>query len=237
MMATTCSASGQPFPDDVRLQDGSWNRQHAGIHARRHHRDVSICGWIIRWIWRRCGSWRCAPICPCWRRIPSRPAIPRRPSHWHRRCRCPGRDHPQSGPALDGRLWRPPDHAHGRRHARFGKMADHARRRLSLCVVGDQFIELFRAGVPVRRQFRRRSDPKNISNLQFAPTFNIGLPDHWFITLYPSPDIRINYGDPVTGQTGRLFLPFDARIGRQLSKNVAIVIRAGGADYQGLPGL
>jgi hypothetical protein len=68
---------------------------------------------------------------------------------------------------------------------------------------------------------------KNISNLQFAPTFNIGLPDHWFITLYPSPDIRINYGDPVTGQTGRLFLPFDARIGRQLSKNVAMSFELG----------
>ena len=74
------------------------------------------------------------------------------------------------------------------------------------------------AGDPTRR---------NISNLQFAPTFNLGLPDHWFITLYPSPDIRINYGDPVTGQTGRLFLPFDARIGRQLSKNVAMSFELG----------
>ena len=74
------------------------------------------------------------------------------------------------------------------------------------------------AGDPTRR---------NISNLQFAPTFNLGLPDHWFITFYPSPDIRINYGDPVTGQTGRLFLPFDARIGRQLSKNTALSFELG----------
>jgi hypothetical protein len=74
------------------------------------------------------------------------------------------------------------------------------------------------AGDPTRR---------NISNLQFAPTFNLGLPDHWFITFYPSPDIRINYGDPVTGQTGRLFLPFDARIGRQLSNNVALSFELG----------
>jgi hypothetical protein len=63
---------------------------------------------------------------------------------------------------------------------------------------------------------------KNISNLQFAPTFNLGLPDRWFITFYPSPDIRINFGDPITGQTGRLFLPFDARIGRKLSDNAAL---------------
>jgi hypothetical protein len=74
------------------------------------------------------------------------------------------------------------------------------------------------AGDPTRR---------NISNLQFAPTFNLGLPDHWFITFYPSPDIRINYGDPITGQTGRLFLPFDARIGRQLSNNVALSFELG----------
>jgi hypothetical protein len=81
----------------------------------------------------------------------------------------------------------------------------------------------------VRYDVSFAGDPtrKNISNLQFAPTFNLGLPDHWFITFYPSPDIRINYGDPITGQTGRLFLPFDARIGRQLSNNVALSFELG----------
>jgi hypothetical protein len=76
----------------------------------------------------------------------------------------------------------------------------------------------------VRYDVSFAGDPtkKNISNLQFAPTFNIGLPERWFLTLYPSPDIRINYGDPITGQTGRLFLPFDVRVGRQLSNNVAL---------------
>jgi hypothetical protein len=74
------------------------------------------------------------------------------------------------------------------------------------------------AGDPTRR---------NISTLQFGPTFNLGLPDRWFLTFYPSPDIRINYGDPITGQTGRLFLPFDARIGRQLSHNVALSFELG----------
>jgi hypothetical protein len=81
----------------------------------------------------------------------------------------------------------------------------------------------------VRYDVSFAGDPtkKNISNLQFAPTFNLGLPDHWFITFYPSPDIRINFGDPITGQTGRLFLPFDARIGRQLSKNFALSFELG----------
>jgi Putative MetA-pathway of phenol degradation len=74
------------------------------------------------------------------------------------------------------------------------------------------------AGDPTRR---------NISNLQFAPTINIGLPDRWSITFFPSTDIRINLGDPITGQTGRLFLPFDARIGRKLSDNVALSFEFG----------
>jgi hypothetical protein len=63
---------------------------------------------------------------------------------------------------------------------------------------------------------------KNISNLQFAPTLNINLPDRWFVTFYPSPDIRINYGDPITGQTGRLFLPFDFAVGRNLTKETTV---------------
>jgi hypothetical protein len=68
---------------------------------------------------------------------------------------------------------------------------------------------------------------RNISNLQFAPTLNVGLPDRWFLTFYPSPDIRINYGDPITGQTGRLFLPFDVRVGRQFSNNIAVSFEFG----------
>jgi hypothetical protein len=68
---------------------------------------------------------------------------------------------------------------------------------------------------------------KNISNLQLWPMLNIGLPDHWFFTLYPSADIRVNYGDPVTGQTGRLFLPFDFSVGRSLTKNVTLSIEFG----------
>ena len=74
------------------------------------------------------------------------------------------------------------------------------------------------AGDPTRR---------NISNLQFSPALNIGLPDRWFVTFYPSQDIRVNFGDPVTGQTGRLFLPFDARFGKKLSDNVAASLELG----------
>jgi hypothetical protein len=68
---------------------------------------------------------------------------------------------------------------------------------------------------------------KNISNLQFAPMLNIGLPDRWYVTLFPSPDIRINYGDPITGQTGRWFVPFDIRVGKKLSDTIALSLEVG----------
>jgi hypothetical protein len=68
---------------------------------------------------------------------------------------------------------------------------------------------------------------KEISNLQFAPMINFSLPDHFFLSLYPSPDIRWNFGPPVTGQTGRLFLPFDARVGRNFSKNLSVSLEVG----------
>ncbi|HUO55202.1 MAG TPA: hypothetical protein VMU18_10700 [Rhodoblastus sp.] len=74
------------------------------------------------------------------------------------------------------------------------------------------------AGDPTRR---------NISNLQLAPMVNFTLPERWFVTLYPSTDIRWNFGDPVTGQTGRLFLPFDARIGKKFSDSFNMSLEVG----------
>jgi hypothetical protein len=74
--------------------------------------------------------------------------------------------------------------------------------------------------------FAAEPGAKNVSNLQFAPTLNIFLPNRWFVTFYPSPDIRINYGDPITGQTGRLFLPFDFMVGRDIGKNITVSLEA-----------
>ena len=81
----------------------------------------------------------------------------------------------------------------------------------------------------VRYDISFAGDPskRNISNLQIAPTLNIDLPQHWFITFYPNPDIRINYGDPVTGQTGRLFLPMDFLVGRDLTKTITLSLEIG----------
>lgn len=66
-----------------------------------------------------------------------------------------------------------------------------------------------------------------VSNLQFAPMVNFSLPDRFYFTLYPNPDIRWNFGPAVTGQTGRLFLPFNARIGRKFTKNLNISLEVG----------
>ena len=51
---------------------------------------------------------------------------------------------------------------------------------------------------------------------------NIDLPDPFFITFYRSHDIRINFGAPIAGQTGRLFLPFDALMGVRLTDKVQL---------------
>ena len=77
------------------------------------------------------------------------------------------------------------------------------------------------------RSFAGDPTSRAVSNLQFAPMVNFSLPDHWFFTLYPTPDIRWNFGPPVTGQTGRLFLPFDARIGRKFSKFLNVSLEIG----------
>ena len=37
----------------------------------------------------------------------------------------------------------------------------------------------------------------------------------------------MNFGDPVTGQTGRLFLPFDARVGRKLNEHTGLSFEVG----------
>jgi hypothetical protein len=81
----------------------------------------------------------------------------------------------------------------------------------------------------VRYAISFAGDPsrRNISEPQIAPTLNIGLPDRWFVTFYPSNDIRINFGDPISGQTGRLFLPLDVLVGRKVTDSLTISLEAG----------
>ena len=67
---------------------------------------------------------------------------------------------------------------------------------------------------------------RKVSDLQIAPTLNIQMQERWFVTFYPSNDIRINYGGSVAGETGRLFLPLDMAIGRLVSDNVVVTLEA-----------
>ncbi len=83
--------------------------------------------------------------------------------------------------------------------------------------------------VPVVRyatSFAGDPSRRTISEPQIAPTLNIGLPDRWFVTFYPSNDIRINFGDPISGQTGRLFLPLDVAAGRKITDSLVISLEA-----------
>ena len=88
---------------------------------------------------------------------------------------------------------------------------------------GMYFEPLLRYDVSVAGDPAKRS----ISNLQFAPTVNLSFPDGWYLAFYPEPDIRWNFGEAVTGQTGRLFLPFDARVGRKFTKTLTVSLEVG----------
>ena len=74
---------------------------------------------------------------------------------------------------------------------------------------------------------------RRISEPQIAPTLNVDLPGRWFLTFYPSYDIRINFGALKAGQTGRLFLPIDALLGAKLTDNLNLS-RSRRATYQGI---
>jgi hypothetical protein len=70
------------------------------------------------------------------------------------------------------------------------------------------------------------SADRYISELHFAPTLNIELPHRCFVTLFPSFDVRLNFGGEVTGQTGALFLPLDVAVGCQVTDWVVLTAEA-----------
>jgi hypothetical protein len=76
---------------------------------------------------------------------------------------------------------------------------------------GSYFVPLFRYAQTFAASF---PNSRPASNLQISPQLKIILPDTWFVTLFPSPDVRWNFGAKASGQTGRLFLPFDISGGR-----------------------
>jgi hypothetical protein len=77
---------------------------------------------------------------------------------------------------------------------------------------GSYFVPEARYAVSVGRSFGSRS----ASELQFAPELKLAISPQYFVVLFPSTDIRMNFGRKVSGQTGRLFLPLDGEVGCNL---------------------
>jgi hypothetical protein len=77
---------------------------------------------------------------------------------------------------------------------------------------GSFFVPLFRYVQTFSQSF---PNSRPASNLQISPQLKIDLPGTWFVTLFPAPDVRWNFGAKASGQTGRLFLPFDISGGRK----------------------
>jgi hypothetical protein len=83
---------------------------------------------------------------------------------------------------------------------------------------GSYFAPQIRYGI----DFEGNDSGSLLRQLRIAPTLNINLPHNLFFTLYPSPDIRLNYGTPVWGQTGRFFLPANFMIGWKPNEHAVI---------------
>jgi hypothetical protein len=83
---------------------------------------------------------------------------------------------------------------------------------------GSYFAPQVRYGI----DFAGNDDGKMLRQLRIAPTLNINLPHRLLFTLYPSPDIRWNYGTPVRNQTGRLFLPLNFMAGWKPTEHTVI---------------
>ena len=66
----------------------------------------------------------------------------------------------------------------------------------------------------------------SISTLEMAPMFNWVLPHDWFATLYPSPDIQVNFQDH-----GAVFLPLDVAIGKTLPGKAVFSVELGFPMY------
>ena len=66
---------------------------------------------------------------------------------------------------------------------------------------GSYFAPQVRYGI----DFEGNDDGRMLRQLRIGPSLNINLPHNLFFTLFPSPDIRLNYGTPVWNQTGDCF--------------------------------
>jgi hypothetical protein len=75
--------------------------------------------------------------------------------------------------------------------------------------------------------FAGYEDRAERKEIQLAPTFNLSLPQSWFVTLNPSSDIRYNLADQRPGDTGRWFVPFNFMVGKMLSPSIISSVEVG----------
>lgn len=75
----------------------------------------------------------------------------------------------------------------------------------------------------IRYQFDFAGDPsrKHASDLQFSPALNVALPNDWYVTFFPSPDIRYSFVNQ------EWFVPFNVEVGKEWSKNLVTSIELG----------
>ena len=70
------------------------------------------------------------------------------------------------------------------------------------------------------------SKRSSISTLEMAPMLNWVFPRQWFMTLYPSSDIQINFQDH-----GAVFLPFDIMVGKTIPNKAVFSVEIGFPMY------
>ena len=62
--------------------------------------------------------------------------------------------------------------------------------------------------------FAGNTTSSHTSELQMSPSLNVGLPDNWYVTLFPSTDLRYNF------IRREWFVPFDFEMGKQWSDSL-----------------
>jgi hypothetical protein len=78
-----------------------------------------------------------------------------------------------------------------------------------------------------RFDFAGDATRSHFSDLQFAPSLNIALPRSWYLTLFPSTDIRYNF------MRREWFVPFNFEIGKALNENLQAGLEIGFPMLQG----
>jgi hypothetical protein len=59
----------------------------------------------------------------------------------------------------------------------------------------------------------------DINQLSIQPKLNVNLPSKWFVTLFASESIQVNFADG-----DKLFVPFDLMVGKKLGEKLVLSV-------------